>query len=121
MDVTEGKCRRERSRLPYLAAVELITGKGKVIRGNLRDIGIEGMFAKVDKRLRAELHPGEDVTAYLLVTQGKSRLTIGMPGRIIRIDDQGFALIFSEKLKWWPLFSLFPVNEQFLFDVVANA
>lgn len=121
MDVTEEKCRRGRLRLSYIAAVELTTAKGRVIRGNLRDIGIEGMFAKIDRRSRVELRIGEDVTVSLKVTQGKSRLTIGMPARIVRADEQGYALVFPERFKWWPLFSLFPVNEQFLFDVVANA
>jgi len=115
------KCRRERLRLHYLAAVELTTAHGKVVRGNLRDIGIESMFAKVEKRHMEFLLLGENVDVALSVSQGKSRLTIGFPGKVIRVDDEGFALIFTEKLKWWPIFSVFPMNEQFLFDVVADA
>lgn len=121
MEDEEVKCRRGRLRLPYIAAVELTTVEGRVIRGNLRDIGLESMFAKVEKRSGCDLHPGDDVDVCLQVTQGRSRLTIGTPGKVIRFDEQGCALIFKEKLKWWPLFSLFPMNEQFLFDVVANA
>ena len=121
MGVEEMKCRRGRLRLPYIAAVELTTVEGRVIRGNLRDIGLESMFAKVEKRSGGDLQPGDDVNVCLQVTQGQSRLTIGTPGKVVRFDEQGCALIFKEKLKWWPLFSLFPMNEQFLFDVVANA
>jgi hypothetical protein len=119
--VREKKCKRERLRLRHLAAVELKTAHGKVIRGNLRDIGIESMFVRVEKKLVGLLQLGENVDIALSVTQGESRLTISFPGKVIRSDDDGFALIFTEKLKWWPIFSLFPVNEQFLFDVVTKA
>ena len=120
MTGVESKCRRERLRLHYLAAVELTTAQGKVIRGNLRDIGMESLFVKVKNRLVGFFQIGEDVDVALSVSQGKSRLIIGFPGKVIRADDDGFALIFTEKLKWWPIFSVFPVNEQFLFDVVAK-
>lgn len=117
----EKECRRERLRLRYLAAVKLKTAHGKVIRGNLRDIGIESIFVRVDKRPENVIQIGENVDVVLSVAQGESRLIIGIPGKVIRSDDDGFALIFVEKLKWWPIFSLFPVNEQFLFDVVTKA
>jgi hypothetical protein len=113
--------RRERLRLHYLAAAKVTTAKGVVVRGNLRDIGLDSLYIKIDKQQLVVLHPGEEVDVAIMVTRGASRLTIDTPGRIIREDDGGIAVMFSESLKWWPLFSLFPVNEHFLFDIVTKA
>ena len=113
--------RRERLRLNYLAAAKITTADGMVVRGNLRDIGIESLYIKIDKLIKETLRPNDSVDVDIIVTQGASRLTITAPGKIIRADDEGIAVMFTEPLKWWPIFSLFPVNEHFLFDIVTKA
>jgi len=113
--------RRERLRLRYLAAAKITSLEGKVVRGNIRDIGIESIFVKIDGAFKTVLHPELSVDIEIIVNQGPSRLTISTPGKVIRQDDDGVAILFIEPLKWWPIFSLFPVNEHFLFDVVTKA
>ena len=113
-------CRRERLRIRYLATVYVTIAHGDVIRGNLRDISIDGMFVKVEKILQTFPKPEDLIEVALSVVQGKSKLTISISGKIARCDADGFAITFAEKLKWWPVFSLFPINDQFLFDVVAE-
>jgi hypothetical protein len=113
--------RRERLRLHYLAATKITTAGGRVVSGNLRDIGIDSLFTKIEKKQSENLFQGEQVDVAIIVNQGASRLTITTPGTIIRGDDDGVAIIFAEPLKWWPIFSLFPINEHFLFDVVTKA
>jgi len=113
--------RRERLRLRYLAAAKITTSGGNVVRGNIRDIGIESVFIKIDGAFKAILQPGLSVDVEIIVNQGASRLTISTSGKIIRQDDDGVAAFFTEPLKWWPIFSLFPVNDHFLFDVVTKA
>lgn len=115
------KSSRGKIRINYMAAVEVTSEGGAVYRGNLRDIGIESLFVKNEntgKKL-TQLIPGTRVRVALTVNQGDSCLTIGSQGKILRTDDDGIAIIFSEPLKWWPVFSVFPQNEQFLFDVVS--
>lgn len=113
--------KRERLRLNYLAAAIITTSKGEVVRGNLRDIGIESLYIKIEKKGRGTIALKDSVDVDIIVTQGVSRLTIATPGKIIRVDDEGVAILFTEPLKWWPIFSLFPVNEHFLFDIVTKA
>lgn len=114
-------CRRQHLRLNYLAAVTLSLNDGTVIKGNLRDIGIQSLFAKIENCNIKELNFKEFSEVAISVTQGDSKMTITILGKPLRQDDDGVAISFSEPLKWWPIFSLFPVTEQFLFDIVAKA
>ncbi len=114
-------CRRERIRLSYLAAAKIKTETGSVVCGNLRDIGIESVYIKINKLQQNLFTQDEYVDIDIIVTQGVSRLTIAVPGMIFRVDGEGVVVMFSEPLKWWPIFSLFPVNDQFLFDIVTQA
>lgn len=118
---SSGKSARERVRINYLASVEITSGDGSVRRGNLRDIGQESLFVKIDRSKKAVQMPLPDsvVDVSITVNQGDSRLTIGSPGKILRTDKDGVAIIFSEPLKWWPIFSVFPQNDQFLLDMVS--
>lgn len=118
-DKSEG--RRDRIRLQYLAAAKLTKVNGSVVHGNLRDIGIDSLFIKIDGGQSTKLSIEEAVEVTITVTQGQSCLTINTPGKVLRLDEDGVAVTFTEPLKWWPVFSLFPVNEQFLFDVVTKA
>ncbi len=112
-------CRRERTRLNYLAVAKIQTEIGMAVFGNLRDIAIESLYVKIDEPGKVILHHNDTVDVDIMVTKGLSRLTIAVPGVISRVDDDGVVVMFTEPLKWWPIFSLFPVNEQFLFDIVA--
>ncbi len=114
-------CRRERTRLNYLAVAKIRTKTGMDVVGNLRDIAIESLYVKIDEEQNATLNQQDTVDVDIMVTKGASRLTIAVPGEISRIDDDGVVVMFTEPLKWWPIFSLFPVNEQFLFDIVTKA
>lgn len=118
--VAEG--RRKRLRLRYLAAAKITTAKGKILHGNLRDIGIDSLYIKIDKELEKafDVYVEESVDVALIVMQGVSRLTIETEGKITRKDIDGVAISFTDPLKWWPIFSFFPVNEHFLFDVVTK-
>lgn len=113
--------KRKKIRLCYLAAVKITTSDGKVIRANLRDIGIESLFAKFEKNPKKNYAIEDYVDIEISVNQGASRLTISTSGKILREDEDGVAILFVEPLKWWPIFSVFPVNEHFLFDIVAKA
>lgn len=116
-----GRPERERVRINYLAAVEITAPDGSVRRGNLRDIGLESLFVKIEGSSKVPHLPTPDtlVNVTITVNQGESYLTIGTRGRILRTDNDGVAIIFSEPLRWWPVFSVFPLNDQFLFDVVS--
>jgi len=113
-------CRRQRTRLNYLAVAKIHTETGLAVVGNLRDIAIESLYVKIDEEEKATLNQHETVDVDIMVTKGASRLTIAVPGEISRVDDDGVVVMFTEPLKWWPIFSLFPVNEQFLFDIVTQ-
>ena len=113
-------CRRKRLRVPYLAAVDVLTAHGAVIKGSLRDISLLGMFVKAEKLSEIWVKPGTATVSTLSISQGKSKLTISIPGEVARCDAGGFAVIFTEALKWWPIFILFPITDQFLFDIVAE-
>lgn len=115
----EVTCKRKRIRLPYMAAVELTTSEGQRIRGNLRDIGLDSVFIKTDIDL-CESSRSMIVEVAMTITQGDSSMTICTHGKIIRTDKDGCAVQFSEPLKWWPVFSLFPINDHFMFDLVSN-
>lgn len=115
------RAERERVRINYLAAVEITSGDGAIRRGNLRDIGIDSLFVKIDGSSKVPFLPSpeSEVDVAITVNQGDSRLTIGSLGTVLRTDNDGVAIVFSEPLKWWPVFSVFPQNEQFLLDMVS--
>lgn len=112
-------CKRDRSRLKYLAAVKITNSDGLSLRGNLRDIGINSLFMKTEKIPEEDLG-ATSVEVAIIVKRRESSLTIETPGEIIRVDDDGLAIKFAEPLSWWPIFSLFPVNERFMFDIVSS-
>jgi len=114
-------CRRKRTRLNYLAVAKIQSEIGMAVFGNLRDIAIESLYVKIDEPGKVILHHNDTVDVDIMVTKGLSRLTIAVPGVISRVDDDGVVVMFTEPLKWWPIFSLFPVNEQFFFDIVTQA
>lgn len=117
----EEKSSRGRVRINYVAAVKVVAGNGSIYRGNLRDISRDSLFVKIERPGRNlwHLNPGTQVQVVLTVHQGDSRLTIESYGKTLRVDDDGVAINFTEPLKWWPVFSVFPQNEQFLFDMVS--
>ncbi len=112
-------CKRKRVRLSYMAAVELVTCEGRRIKGNLRDIGINSIFVKTENYTNNSRNL-EAVEVSMTITRGGSSMTISTHGKIIRTDGEGCAVQFTEPLKWWPVFSLFPINDDFMFDLVST-
>lgn len=111
-------CKRKRIRIQYMAAVELSTAEGRRIRGNLRDIGIDSIYVKTEQDV-FELVDLAEVDIVMTITRGGSSLTIRTQGQVIRSDSEGCAVQFLEPLKWWPVFSHFPINDDFMFDLVS--
>jgi sporulation protein YlmC with PRC-barrel domain len=114
---------RKQTRVNYLAALQITTEDAKVLLGNLRDINEECLFAKIDE---PEGEPvflpkvGTLVDVVMTINRGNSRLTIGTPGKVVRKDQGGIAIEFSEPLKWWPIFTMIPQDEDFLLDIVSG-
>jgi c-di-GMP-binding flagellar brake protein YcgR len=114
-------CRRKTLRVPYIASVAVKTVHSDVVNGSLRDISLTGMFVKIEEMM---LYPwqqrGDMAEVSLSITQGKSRLTISVQGKVVRRDADGLAITFSDRLKWWPIFIIFPMSDHFLFDIVTE-
>lgn len=117
---SETRERRGRFRQPYLASVELTGQDESGIAGSLKDIAADSCFVFLDTTRRKTLAEGGDVSVSISVMRGKSSMVIGCPGRVVRKADDGVAVVFDEPLCWWPIFSLFPVNDQFIMDVVRQ-
>lgn len=102
---------RRHLRLHYNAHVELETLDRRYISGKLRDIGLESLYMLTEDRKEDFLVSGEVVKVKVTMRRGKSKLTLDMDAKIVRMDDRGVAVKFNNYLKWWPIFVMFPAFE----------
>ena len=110
--------KRDRFRQRYLASVTLTDEAKNRVAGSLKDIAADSCFVffkeEDHKDMVIDIHVGVSIS----VMRGKSSLVLGCSGKIMRVATDGVAIRFDEPLCWWPIFSLFPVNEHFFNDVV---
>lgn len=112
--------RRERCRISYIAAAKLRSVSPSESSGRLKDISASGCRIIIDTAGRKKLAIDDEVTVSISIMRGKSQLSLSCPGRIVRTGTTEAAVAFAEPLCWWPLFSHFPVDDQFCFDIVRT-
>lgn len=102
---------RQHIRLHYNAHVELETLDRKYLSGKLRDIGLNSLYMSTKDRKEDFLVTGEVVKVKVTMRRGKSKLTLDMAAKIVRMDEGGLAVKFDNILKWFPIFVMFPATE----------
>lgn len=102
------KDERQRLRVNCNARVLVETGDRRVIRGRLRDVGLQSLYLFLDSDSEAFLIYGEKVQVKVTMQRDNSSLTIELDGNVTRMDDSGFVVQFSRSLRWWPVFIMFP-------------
>lgn len=102
------KDERQRLRVNCSARVHVETRDRRIIRGRLRDVGMESLYLFFDSDSEPFLIYGEKVNVKVTMQRDSSSLTIELDGNVARMDDSGFVVQFSRSLRWWPVFILFP-------------
>ena len=100
---------RKRSRLNYSATVLVETVDKRCVTGTMRDIGLHSLYLFTEAGNDDFIISGEPVRVKVTMSRGSSNLTIELDGHIGRMDDEGFVIKFSHTLKWWPVFTMFPM------------
>lgn len=103
---------RQRVRVSYSAMVHVETGDRREIKGKLRDVGLNSLYLVTDKENNNLLIYGEAVSVKITLQGDSSSLTIELEGSIGRMDDSGFVVQFSNSLRWWPVFIMFPNSKE---------
>ena len=83
---------RRVTRLPIRLEVHVSDGQRTLIAGKARDVSQEGMYVFVDKPLPR----GTSCAVVLLLTGPKSTLRIEVGGTVMRADDHGMAITFTD-------------------------
>ena len=115
------ECRRSCNRLKYIAAVKIVSDSGELFWGSLHNISQDGIYVKFESSGNQTLNIGRNVDVAIMIMQGDSRLTIETAGLVVRKGDNGIGIQFRSALRWWPFFSLFPVDDDFMLGIVASA
>ncbi|WP_136805572.1 hypothetical protein [Desulfosediminicola flagellatus] len=102
---------RERLRLNSNATVKVETVDRRVVEGQLRDIGMHSLYLFTHEENDDFLIHGEPVKVKVKMRSGSSNLIIEAEGNIARMDAFGFVVQFNDSLKWWPVFTMFPISE----------
>lgn len=102
------KDNREYVRIRRRADVEVETAERRIIRGTLRDISLKSLYIDIDEGEGNFFIEGEKVRIRICMRNCSSLLTVTVDASILRLDDDGFAAIFADHLKWWPIFVMFP-------------
>lgn len=83
---------RRFTRLPIRMEVQVSDGQRTLITGKTRDISQEGVYVFVDKPMPR----GTSCGVVLLLTGPKSALRIEVSGTVVRTDDHGMAIHFTD-------------------------
>lgn len=83
---------RQHTRLPLRLEVRIVSGSRTLVSGKTRDISREGVYVFAEKPLPR----GSECQLALLLTGPKSTLRIEVSGTVVRADDQGMAIDFTE-------------------------
>ena len=102
------KDQRQRLRVNCNARVLVETGDRRVIRGQLRDVGLQSLYLFLDSDSESFLIYGEKVKVKVTMLWDSSTLSMELDGNVTRIDYSGFVVQFSSSLRWWPVFIMFP-------------
>lgn len=97
--------RRESMRLPFASKVICtIEGVEEPCYGNLRDMSITSLYMETRSFPKA----GRKCVIDIVLTGKHSRLRLEqIAGHVIRIDDDGAAISFDERLEWFALVPLY--------------
>ncbi len=99
--------RRNRVRVEYAAQAKICSAAKGTLQGTIRDIGLESVYVYTDPFLDF----GEKVEIEIILFGNASKLCITAEGSVTRIDQDGIALRFTNPLEWWPVFTVFPLNQ----------
>lgn len=99
---------RERLRVYCDADVKVATADKRLVKGKMRDVGLNSLYLYADDADNAFLIEGEPVRVKIAMTRDGSNLTIELEGRVARMDDNGFVVQFTQSMRWWPVFIIFP-------------
>ena len=100
---------RQHMRLQCNVAVDVETSDHRLISGRMRDIGINSLYFNTDDVQDNFLIEGEKVMVLIHMRRGTNRLMIEIDASVVRIDAIGVAVKFNERLRWWPIFAMFPL------------
>lgn len=98
-------------RLKRTAVVQLTASDDRSLVGKLRDISLESLYMYVDESA-GTVGDDETIKVTIFLENEGSDLTISLNGRVIRRDGRGVVVKFEHHLKWWPLFTMFPVARE---------
>ena len=101
---------RQRLRLNCSANVQVETVDHRLVKGLLRDVGLHSLYLFTNEESDDYLIYGESVKVRVIMRRGDSTLTIELDGYVARMDEFGFVVKFAQSLKWWPVFTMFPVE-----------
>lgn len=96
--------RRVKTRINYSAHALVSSSTGEMIKGIIRDVGTESIYLDIDPIFELD----EPVNVEIILLGVNSQLTIKMPARVVRKDQNGVAMRFFTPLEWLPIFSYFP-------------
>jgi len=103
---------RQRLRVYCDAEVAVVTGDRRVVKGQMRDVGLNSLYLFIDEANETFLIEGETVMVKIGMQRDGSNLTIELDGRVSRMDDFGLVVQFSNSLRWWPVFIIFPNQKE---------
>jgi hypothetical protein len=96
--------RRVKTRINYSAHALVSSSTGEMIKGIIRDVGTESIYLDIEPIFELD----EPVNVEIILLGVNSQLTIKMPARVVRKDQNGVAMRFFTPLEWLPVFSYFP-------------
>ena len=76
------------------------------VEGTIRDISLDALYLEMDPIFEID----EKVKVEIILPGADSELTIEVSAKVVRKDEDGFALRFTTPLEWWPIFSFFPFH-----------
>lgn len=103
---------RQRLRVRCNAKVHVESGDRRTISGTLRDVCLNSLYLFANDSRDDFFILGENVKVKVIMERDNSTLTIALHGHVARMDDSGFAVRFSESLCWWPVFVIFPSQNE---------
>lgn len=103
---------RQRLRVYCDADVKVTTGDRRLVKGKMRDVGLNSLYLFADDTDNAFLIEGEPVKVEIAMSREGSNLTIELDGHVARMDDYGFVVQFTKSMRWWPVFIIFPSQKE---------
>lgn len=87
-DGGEGGIERRRYRRLDFSAAALIELDNETVCGEVRNISTKGVFLKTDRNFAAN----DQVQVTIDLLKGSARLSVTMPGTVVRLDPEGIGL-----------------------------